>query len=45
MTSYIGGLASGLDTASMVKQLLDIERLPIVTTDPAIARYDVETIW
>lgn len=30
MTSYIGGLASGLDTASMVKQLLDIERLPIV---------------
>lgn len=22
-----------------------IERLPIVTIDPAIARYEVETIW
>nr|PZN34941.1 MAG: hypothetical protein DIU67_04210 [Actinomycetota bacterium] len=30
MTSYIGGLASGLDTASMIKQLLDVERVPIV---------------
>lgn len=30
MTSYIGGLASGLDTASMIKQLMDVERLPIL---------------
>ena len=30
MTSYIGGLASGLDTASMIKQLMEVERLPIL---------------
>lgn len=29
MTGYIGGLSSGLDTASMIEQLLEVERAPI----------------
>lgn len=29
MTAYIGGLSSGLDTASMIEQLMQVERAPI----------------
>lgn len=29
MTAYIGGLSSGLDTAAMIEQLMQVERAPI----------------
>ena len=42
MSIAVGGLVSGLDTNSMIEQLLELERQPIVTLQQKEADYQVE---
>ena len=42
MSISVGGLVSGLDTNSMIEQLLELERQPIVKLQQKEAAYQVE---
>jgi len=42
MTISVGGLVSGLDTNSMIEQLLELERQPIISLQQKEAAYQVE---
>jgi len=42
MSISVGGLVSGLDTNSMIEQLLELERQPIISLQQKEAAYQVE---